>query len=437
LDVRDFRGVVEGGITLPADHRLTRAHSRGRPDVVIAAVLLALCAGVLAGFSWSRPTREQATLLYTQSGRLSYGARTGVGSVYGRAGLTTGEPVYAADVNQVAVSYAYVLNAVDPTAISGTEQLVATMTNGNSLSQTIALQQKSSFTGEHFDATGTLNLKALQTAANAFERASGEIGSQSFTVSIAPRVEVHGRIDNAPLVATFNQPVSFAYTSGSPSTPASLVPVSSNQGTVAGSTSAATSGIPSAFSATTTGRVAVAGGRASTLVPGLSVEKARLISLAVLAVALLIALVLGRRLLGDAISKDERVRIATRYGESLVEVDDLPSAPGLVVVELSSFDGLREVARRLECPVLHRVAGEGSAGDVYAVIESGTLYRYGTNRRGARAGKTDDSNGRGKAATPAHKRRELAHAGTPIGHGSTPGAAAVASVSLNGERSAS
>jgi hypothetical protein len=424
---------------LSADHRLTRSHLRGRPDVVIAAGLLALCAGVLAGFSWSRPTREQSTLTYTQSGRLSYAARTSADSVYGRAGLTTGEPIYAADVNQVTVSYAYVLNAADLAKVSGSEQLVATMTNGNNLSQTIALQQKSAFTGDHFDATGTLNVTALQKAANAFERASGETGSQSFTVSIAPRVEVHGRIDDSPLASTFNQAATFAYTSGSPSTPASLVPASSNQGSVAGSSTAGSTLTSPAFSASATGRVAVAGGRASTLVPGFSVAKARLISLVVLAVAFLVALVLGRRLLGDAISKDERVRIATRYGESLVEVDDLPSAPGLVVVELSSFDGVREVARRLECPVLHRVAGEPSASDIYAVIDSGTLYRYGTSRTDASAGKTEDSRRRGKGETPAHKRLELAPAGT-IGnsaHRSTTGAGVMASVSQNGHRSGS
>jgi hypothetical protein len=422
---------------LLADHRSTPTRPR-RPEVVVAAGILAMCAGVVAGFAWSRPTMATSVLAYTQSGRLSYSAPTSATSVYGHAGLVTGDPIYADAVHRVTVSYAYDLSAAEPTAVSGSEQLVATMTNGEGLTRTIPLQQKSAFTGGHFNAIGILNLDALQSAANAFQVASGTIGSESFVVSISPEVSVHGRVGDEQLATTFGQPVSFTYTSGVGGTSANLIPGTASQG-VAGESSAAGSAVaPSTFAASTRGFIDVPHGSAATLPLGLGVAKARLISLVVLAVALLAAVIFGRRLVGDATSKDERVRIATRYGTSLVDVEELPGPPGIVLVELSSFDGLREVARRLECPVLHQVASgpELHESDVYAVVDSGTLYRYATERATAKSRKSGRSIETPSRANPAHKRLETASTirieHVPNGVAAESGAS-VAGLSSNGD----
>lgn len=393
---------------MPANHRSSKTRRFARPDLVLAAGILALCAGVVTGFSWSRSATATATLTYTQSGRLSYSARTSASSVYGRSGLTSGDPIYAAAVRRVAVSYTYDFNADEPTALSGSEQLVATMTNGEGLSRTIPLQSKSLFTGSHFDAAGTLNLEALQTTANAFDSVSGSVGAGTFDVSISPRVALHGRLGSAQVRATFNQPVSFTYTAASGASPANLIPgVAANQGAGTGQTTSDVAA--STLLASTSGSVDVPGGRAATLAFGIGVTRARMVSLAVLAVALLFTLVFGFRLVGSAISDDERVRIATRYGTSLVAVDELPSSPGLVVIELSSFDGLREVATRLECPVLHHVVRDRGRreSDVYAVVDGGALYRYSTGRAGRADTKppdADDSTAPRTSASGAYER---------------------------------
>jgi hypothetical protein len=420
LGAREFRGAAEGGIALSADHRSTRTRTRGRPDLAIAAGVLALFAGVVAGFAWSHPTTASATLAYTQSGRLSYSAPTSTNSIYGRAGLKTGDPIYAAAVRRVTVSYDYYLSAGEPTKVSGSEQLVATISNGQGLSRTIPLQSKSSFSGTSFHANGTLNLDTLQSAASAFDRAAGSptASAGSLDVSIAPTISVRGRLAQARLRTTFDQAASFTYSPGYGTTPASLIPSASGQGAVNGLPTTGSGVQPSVFTASSPGSVEVPNAKAATLWFGLRVTRARLISLGVLGAGLLVAVVLGLQLLGDATSKDERVRIATRYGTSLVEVEDLPGPPGIVLVELSSFDGLREVARRLECPVLHHeVRRDGPRSrDVYAVVDSGTLYRYTTGQAALDRRICDESFERTNRAKPAHRRLELTAGDRAIDH---------------------
>lgn len=106
----------------------------------------------------------------------------------------------------------------------------------------------------------------------------------------------------------------------------------------------------------------------------LPVSRARVGSLAVLLAALLVLGLLGWPLLREANSDDERARIATRYRSSIIEANAVQTHAGVVVVQLGSFDGLLHVARRLECPILHWQ----DVGDVYAVVDNSTLYRYRT-----------------------------------------------------------
>ncbi|MGC1184919.1 MAG: DUF5305 family protein [Candidatus Dormiibacterota bacterium] len=98
--------------------------------------------------------------------------------------------------------------------------------------------------------------------------------------------------------------------------------------------------------------------------------------LAILLASLLLLGFAGWPLLREATSDDEPSRIAARYGSSIVEAEAVEAHAGVVVVPLGSFEGLLQVARRLECPILHWA----DAGDVYAVVDSGTLYRYRTVR---------------------------------------------------------
>lgn len=346
-------------------HRTRTSGARGdRLDAVLLCALVALCAAVLAGFAWTRPTRTPASLVYSQHGNLSYTGATGPTSVYGRDGLRTGEPVYLSQVSAIRVTYDYQFESGSPATVKGTEQLVAKVGSGQGITRTIPLQAVTSFEGPRFTATGTLSFAALQSVTRALSHVEGTAnGGGTYTVSILPTVHLDGRLGTYRLATAFDPATGFSFRSSNPA----VFSPGSNGFSPAGTEKA----VAKQFSATYNGSVPIPGGQRASFA-GLPVWDVRIGTLVLVGGALIAATLLGLPLLWEATAEDERVRIGRRYGSTLVQVDALPDAPGLMLVDLSSFDGLRQVARRLECPILHR----GGGSDVYAVIDNGTLYRY-------------------------------------------------------------
>jgi hypothetical protein len=346
----------------------SRGGHRGKLEVVIACLVLAVCSAIVAGVSWSRPATTTASLAYTQAGRLSYSAPTSPTSIYGSAGLFTGQPIYGSVVSALTVSYAYRFLATAPASLRGSEQLVATISNGQGITRTIPLQSAPApFTGPRFTVSGTLDLAALSSAATAFDQIAGtQANDNQYTVAILPSVIVRGRLGPASLSTSFASPVNFTYSGGN-LVPADTSPASGTQGTPG-------------FAPSSVGSVILPSGQAATLFLGLTVSAARVGSLLVLLASLLLTGLEGWPLLREATSDDEVARIAARYGSLLVQAAAVEAHAGVVVVQLGSFDALLQVARRLECPILQWA----DAGDVYAVVDSGTLYRYRINPAGSR-----------------------------------------------------
>jgi hypothetical protein len=326
----------------------------GRLEATFLFALLAICAAVIAGISWAHPTKEAAVVGYSQSGSLGYSAPTSAGSVYGSQGLSTGGPVYGEYVSNLNVTYAYRLATAAPAALHGTEQLVAKISNGQGISQTVAIQaQPVAFSGSHFSTSGTLSLAALSNLAETFESAAGiQSGGGSYAVSILPSIKVHGELAGQALRTAFSPSAVFTYSSGN------LIP-------------GGTGGKPN-FNPKSGGSVVQPDGRAETLAFGIPVADARVGTLGLVAAALLLLGIAGYPLLRQATSSDEWTRIGARYGALAVEAGAVDTKAGLVGVELDSFEGLVQVSRRLQCPILHWE----DRGDVYAVVDSGTLYRY-------------------------------------------------------------
>jgi hypothetical protein len=370
---------------MPTDPPIARRdppgrHGQGVMDALIACAVVAIVAAILAGLSWTRPTTSAASIAYTQYGQLAYTAATPPGSVYGGVPIRTGEPVYGSAVSALNVAYTYRLQAADASGVTGTEQLVATFSNGSGLSRSIPLQAAPvRFTGTGFSASATLQLATFESLAAAFAQATGSgYAAAGLPVSISPSVVLHGRIGGQTFNTAFASPIDFTYTAGN------FLP-------------SGTAGAQTSFTSTATGAVSVPGGQPATLL-GISVVSARIASLAILLAALLLGGLAGWPLLRQATSQDERERISARYGSLIVEVDGVSAHPGVTVVALASFDDVLRVARRLECPILHW----GDVGEVYAVVDNATLYRY-------RAGGswTRDLLGRpgGTAGVPSSERR--------------------------------
>ncbi len=340
-----------------------RGRSRDRLDVVLASLLVAVAAAVLAGFAWTRPSTVNLTVPYEQSGSLSYTTPVSSHSVYGTGRVTTGQPVYLSAVRTLDLSYDYRFASSSLASLSGTEQLVATMSDGQGLTRSIQLQPVSPFRGESFVASARLPLARLSAVAAQFDKA---LGSQNgtYSVQITPSVKAGGTLARAVLRTRFDGAASFEFT-GSALVPASAVTGSST------ASSAPVSPV-SSLQHVSTGAAETPGGSPAVMFGHLSVADVRLGALVVLLLALLVGLRFALPLLGEFVSSEERVRIAARYGPALVEIDMLGLPTEATLVQVSSFDGVLQVAKRLECPILH----ESGEVERYVVVDNGTVYEY-------------------------------------------------------------
>jgi hypothetical protein len=343
---------------------------------MLAFGILAVCAVVVAGLAWTQPVRSTLVIPYTQHGQVSYSAPAAASSRYGARGVHSGQTVYANVVPSLTVDYAYDLSTTSPVALVGTEQLMATVSDGLGATRTIALQpQALHFVGSGFMAHGSLDMSQLSSAAGSLAQSAGTSAPANYVVSVSPSVSARGHLGGRPMQVAFDKSLAFSYTPASSAGPATLAPPGAGQaGTASGGGSSAPA--TGALITSTTGSLPIPGGASVKLFLGVNVLLARIVSLGVLAAALIVMWLLGRPLLSDASSDDERVRIATRYGSSLVQVEALPSSSRTAVVDLHSFEGLLRVSRRLECPLL-----ECQRDGVYAVVDNGTLYRYSCRER--------------------------------------------------------
>ncbi len=338
--------------------------------IVVLGAAMVLVGAVVGVFSWTHPTRAGKSLSYMQSGRFSYSTATDASSIYGSTGLSTGQPIYLSQLSSIDVGFSYRFASSTTARLAETEQLVAKMNNGQGITRVIPLQSTGAFKGTSFQSHATLQLALLQSVVTSFDSVAGGAGEGSYSLAIYPTVSVQGRLGAAALRTAFDAPITFGFDSGvlTPSASTSSTPPASGPSP----SQSSPSGADAQFSPSTTGTVAIRGGAPAKLLFGLPVADARIAALVLLFVGLCLGTSAMWPLFQAATSDDERVRIATRYSSALVESESLPQSPDVVVVGLSSFDGLLQVARRLELPILHKAAEL----DTYAVVDTGTLYRY-------------------------------------------------------------
>jgi hypothetical protein len=370
-----------------------RAARKGvvKQDLVIVSGLIAIAAAIVTVVALARPATTTEQLPYTQSGTLSYTAAVPSGSIYGRDGLQSGQPVYTNLVRRLDLTFSYSLLSTPPARLTGAEQLSVSVDNGQGISRTVLAGRPVRFSGAHFSTTDVLDLGAVQAIAQQFSSEAGGAGG-SYTVTVAPVVAVAGRVGPAALGTGFHPQFQFAYgqlalvpvvsTTATPMTPA-------NPASAAGTGSGAgQEGTAVPLVASSQGFLTVRSTKAASLFTnGFTVGEGRTVGLGLLVLSLLVMALAGHGLLRDATSDEEGRRIAARHGGALVEVEALPQVP-FATVEVASFDGLLRVARRLECPVLHHVGRR----DLYAVVDNGTVYRYSAGWAAEAAGLHASSN---------------------------------------------
>ena len=337
--------------------------TRGRPlslEVVLVAAVLGIVGLLMGGFALAQPPQRTVArpVTYSVTGAFAYTAPVDPHSLYGASRLTTGEPVFLSLVHQLTVSFAFHVASRLPLVVSGSAQLVARLQAGQDLNRTFALQPPTVYRGARGIVRGTISLPQVSAVVQQLVAVTGGIQQQP-TLQIVPRITVHGTLGGRPLRTSVAPALGFAL-----------------NGNVLQPTAPGAAGGLSGlhpYSVTQSGAIARFVEVPTTLsFRGLSLSRreAELISLGLLALAVILLAIGGRRMLGQLNHRDERVRIAARHGDRLVAV---LSAPSGRLVEMASFDGLVDLSKRFDCPILQMDEATGCA---YLILDDGIVYRY-------------------------------------------------------------
>lgn len=393
------------------DHR-PHQESLVRLNIVLVLALLVLCFIALAAFAWTRPSKAALPVTYRQTGRMTYSAQTPTTSIYGSAGVVTGDPVYSKIVPALHITYAYRFATTQRGAMHGTEQLMATVSVSSGLARSIPLQPPTHFEGVGFKAATTLQLSTIDAVVSSFSAVLGS--TATYIVSITPHVIVRATLGHALVTTSFDKGARFTFTEGSSfSSSSSVFKPAGNapDTTYTGNPTHPLVATGQPLVASSASTVPTDSFRDAVLLFGLSVDEVRIGALILLAVALGGLVLLGRPLFVDGAALDGRTRMGGRFGSGLVDIGRLPDSARLTVVDLTSYAGLVQVSRRLECPLLHV---RDQDADHYAIVDNGTLYRFASGREarhrargeaGASAGRHLE--GASGSASPGERATEL------------------------------
>ena len=339
---------------------VARSGSLGLLPAGAAALVLAF--GGLAALSWTHPLTTTAARqgLYTQRGQFGYDAVVPGGErVYGSTTVTTGQPLFMRIVHSARFHFTYTFASPTRHAVAGRVGLDALVSGPNGWKRTLHVAPLQAFTGDHATAAGVLAFKPLLGLLHQIDTLSN-VTNGTYTVTLVPRVDVHGIVDGSPIKESF-----------SPRLPLMLDPnqLQLQPGGATGPSAAA------ALTSSASGSgVVQAPARLALLKLRLPVKLARTVSLfgGIGAIVLLIAALLLARRLRPA---GEHEWILREYGALMIDVAALPTESIASTVHTKSFDGIARVAEQSGHVIMHV---ERAGLHAYAVEDGGVLYLYGS-----------------------------------------------------------
>ena len=344
-------------------------------------VLLLLVTGVVLVVGFTTSLHRSAALpdAYRHTGTFSYTARTpGPDGAFPGGLLKTGQPIFPSLFSSVTLDFRYRFRSQLPHQVHGTIKLVASLlSQSTSWQQVYVLEKVDKFTGDTASTGGPIDLSQLEALLKQLALATGSTGD-TYEVDLQPIVHIVGVVGGHQIRETFSPILPFSVTPSvikldvcAPTSPpgATYVPPTGHQA------------LASALGPVQMGTVQHRVTNFVTLARyHVSVFAARLLGLMFL-FALLVTAVVHQVLLRRHLGRPLEQRIAEHFGCLLVPVDSLgeqedDSEP----VEIHDFERLASLARYLERPILHCVAG----GDIYAVDDESRqyVYRKATQRAG-------------------------------------------------------
>jgi signal peptidase I len=317
----------------------------------------ALAAAALGLIAFSRETTTELNrkVPYRVSGSFAYWADVPPGVVYSDGRVDTGEPVFLRLVGELRTRFEYRLSSAAPPNTRGRILLTAIVSDADGWQRTIDLAPASDFEGGFAAASGTLDLHGVQELIADVERATG-VAHESYTVTLAPSVELSGRLAGVEVSDRFTPALKFRLDRLTLTLDQDgadrLAPVR---------TRSAQEHLlrPGAFSALGA-EIRVAQVRRVTVAAGL---------------ALLFVLLVIAVLRAKALRRGESFRIEARYGHLLVPVSPSASEALGPLVDVATMEGLSRLAEPGNRPILH---SERLGAHSYLVEDGGIVYRYST-----------------------------------------------------------
>ncbi len=351
----------------PRDHLASAPVGRHQlaRDLLVVAALAGAVGVVLGAIALRQPARRVVSraVPYRVVGVVGYHAPVDPRSIYGRDQLSTGEPVYLGLVHMLTITVAYRVVGTQPMAVTSRARLAVVVSAGQGLSRIVPMAVRTHSDGARGTISGLLAVSALESIVQGYQAASVD-PPLTISVQIRPSITVRGVMLGRSLATTAGSPIPFMFT-GQELEPPSVAAGQQNPFRLA--------------SAGSVSRPVTVPAQLTLLFLTLGVDRARWIALGLLVAAALIALVAGLPLLRALTHREEAVRIEARHGSEVVPVLDVPPGP---VVEMASFEGLAEVARRYDGVILRAPAGSTVA---YLVLDTGIVYRYVVPISGASA----------------------------------------------------
>ncbi|MDQ1719867.1 MAG: hypothetical protein QOE89_3820, partial [Pseudonocardiales bacterium] len=322
--------------------RTMRALPRLLHTAAATVAVLAVGGLALGALAWTAPTDKLASTLTPATGQMSFAYEAAVGRTPAYDGTTarSPDPVFRRLANTVDLYLAYQGNP-------GSLSVTAELSTPSGWHSTLPLAAASAITGNRYDSTVHLDLKAFDARAQSAAAVTG-LPAGPLSVTVVASVQTTTGALFTPTLKLNLTPLQL-----------SLVGDATNL-TVRDSTV-----VPHAMRVSRT---------LNLLGRHLTVAHARVLSAILLLAALLAAAVLGF-IARHTSPGSEDAEIRLHYAPLLASVHPITTPANLPLVEVNEFATLAKLAERCGLLVLH---WSRSDVDTFIVLDEGTTYRYRT-----------------------------------------------------------
>ena len=326
---------------------------------------LALSFLALGIYSLTRPLNRPAeNIPYSQEGIFFYSA-TGTPGIYDTDMVRSGEPVFPKLTCFLNIGFTYNIIGDRLQGISGNHKMYARVLDEQSgWQRTIPLNPETSFNGNSYFSTATLDLCQVESLVNLVEQEAG-LKQIAYTLEIVTNVAFTASVEGNQISDSFSPSLVFKYDKVHfylATDESQTDPLRSSEQKLAGSSS---------FQPNTI----------SLLGLKLSIWVVRFVSLLGFGFSLLGLIVVGINVYRTA-SQSQEALIRLRYGAMLVNVYEQDLALSTTtIIDVTTMDDLARLAERHSTMILHMTR---KFLHYYFVQSNGTTYRYliSTSKKG-------------------------------------------------------